>query len=148
MAEGNVYNHPAASKRHSSSVDSGGDGPHDGDMRERVASLEGRLDTLIPTLATKGDMGELRADIKAWMLGTVLVLIVGLASIIFAMTGSINSQLTALKPSPPAQNLTQPIIIQVPYPATASYDGRDQGTRNDAKKPDTNSKWDGKEQKN
>lgn len=46
----------------SSSV-AGGGGPsyHEG-MEPRVTALEARLDTIVPTLATKADIGDMRAD--------------------------------------------------------------------------------------
>jgi roadblock/LC7 domain-containing protein len=46
----------------SSSV-AGGGGPsyHEG-MEPRVTALETRLDTILPTLATKADIGDMRAD--------------------------------------------------------------------------------------
>jgi hypothetical protein len=84
-------------------------------MEHRVTALETRLDTILPTLATKADMGELRADFergqkenRAWMLATVLALFLGILSVgSFLRDGS-------KAPTP----TSAPVIIQVPaYPA-------------------------------
>ena len=80
--------------------------PYDGDMEHRVTALETRLDTILPTLATKADIGELRAEFKGWTLTTALTIVgtmlagfIGIASLI------------AKQPSAPS---SQPIIINVP----------------------------------
>jgi len=44
------------------SVAGGGGPPYHGDMEPRVSALETRLDTILPTLATKADIGDVRAD--------------------------------------------------------------------------------------
>jgi Mg2+ and Co2+ transporter CorA len=38
--------------------------PYHGDMEPRVTALETRLDTILPTLATKADIGDVRADMQ------------------------------------------------------------------------------------
>ena len=122
MAERNVYTLPGlpVPKRPSasSSVDDGGDGPHDGDMRERVAKLEATLGSL----ATKADVETVRADIhktdashKVWMVATVVGLFFGIAALFFGLTSSLNSKIALIKPTSTQQ--AQPIIIQIPYPA-------------------------------
>src|SRR5260363_419356 len=62
--------------------DTGGGGGNNGDMRDRLTALETRFDSVLPTLATKADIEDLRtgihkvdATIKTWMLGTVLTII-------------------------------------------------------------------------
>lgn len=97
------------------SVDSGGDGPHDGGMNERVARLEERFAATLPNLATKADVAALGDSIKTWMIATITGMMFGLAAIIFATVSSINAQLGAGK-SVPA--IPQPIIIQA-APASA-----------------------------
>ena len=87
---------------------SGGGGTYDGDMEHRVTALETRLDTILPTLATKGDIGDLKAEFKGWTLTTVLTL-VGTMLAGFVGLGSMLAKQTP--PQPAAQ---QPIIINVP----------------------------------
>jgi hypothetical protein len=43
-------------------VAGGGEPPYDKDMDRRLTLLETRFDTILPTLATKGDMEALRAE--------------------------------------------------------------------------------------
>jgi Mg2+ and Co2+ transporter CorA len=44
------------------SVAGAGGPPYHGDMEPRVTALETRLDTILPTLATKADIADMRAD--------------------------------------------------------------------------------------
>lgn len=90
-----------------------GDGGGDsiGPMDARLTALE----TLMPTLATKADMADVRTDIQKgvnethrWMLGTVIGLFFGFGALFLAMSN-------ALRPSSPAAQA--PIIINVPTPA-------------------------------
>jgi hypothetical protein len=74
---------------------------------ERVAQIE----ALLPTLATKADIGDIRADfrktdaeIKAWMIATVISLFLGFAGLFFAMNSAHREADT-----PPG-----PTIIQIP----------------------------------
>lgn len=76
-------------------------------VNERVAKIE----ALLPTLATKADIGEIRADfrktdaeIKAWMIATVISLFLGFAGLFFAMN--------AVRKEPGAP--PAPTIIQIP----------------------------------
>ena len=78
-----------------------------------MTALETRLDTILPTLATKADIADVRADIHhavgethKWMIATVVGLFLGFGGLFLAMSN-------ALKPSP-AINPSQPVIIQVP----------------------------------
>lgn len=64
-------------------------------MIERLAKLEQRLDSVLPTLCTKADMESVRADVhrgisemhrglgdmKKWMIATIFVLLFGLFTI-------------------------------------------------------------------
>lgn len=86
----------------------GGNPPYDGAMEHRVTALETRLDTILPTLATKSDIGELRAEFKGWTLTTVLTL-VGTMLAGFVGLGTLISR---QEPQPPASQ--QPIIINIP----------------------------------
>ncbi|SFU78289.1 hypothetical protein [Pseudoduganella namucuonensis] len=69
-----------------------------------------RIDAILPTLATKGDLEALRADVARWTVATVIGLFIGFAGLFVAM-GNI------LRPvSPPAAQPQQPIIIYLPAP--------------------------------
>lgn len=99
----------------------GSEPPHDDNMEHRVTALETRLDTILPTLATKADIGEIRSDlhrndaaIKSWMVATFIALFLGFAGLFFTMTSSLRSG-EHTTPQPQA-----PIVIQVPYPAQQS----------------------------
>lgn len=48
-------------------VAGGGGPPYDGDMDRRLTVLETRFDTILPTLATKADLAELRLDMNGQM---------------------------------------------------------------------------------
>ena len=81
-------------------------------MDTRKTALETRLDTILPTLATKGDIGEVRADIQKgigethrWMIATVIGLFLGFGGLFLAMSN-------ALKPTP-----QPPVVITVPAQA-------------------------------
>ena len=90
----------------------------DGNMEHRVTALETRLDTVLPTLATKTDIESVKSEIhKAsgethrWMLGTVIGLFLGFGGLFLAMSN-------ALKPSPqlPPQSVS---VYTQPAPAPA-----------------------------
>lgn len=110
--------------------------PHDGDMQSRVTALETRLDTILPTLATREDMHKIDASIKTWMIATVATLLFGMGALIFTVGTSLNSGLNSIKSdvqrsvdiaqaaqsSARAAPGTQPVVIQLPamYPSQAS----------------------------
>ena len=90
------------------------DGPEPPDnagMEHRVTALETRLDTVLPTLATKSDVGDLRADFKGWTLTTAL-------TIVGTMVAGFIGIATLLMRQPPTQGASpQPVIITVPATA-------------------------------
>ena len=88
---------------------SGGNGgnPHNDPMEPRISALEARLDTLVPNLATKADIAEVRGDIKGWMLSTVLTIIGTMLAAIFGVA-------QVMKPAPAPSVQQPPIIITVP----------------------------------
>lgn len=108
-------------------VAGGGEPPYDGNMEHRITALEARWDAILPTLATKADLADLRtemrqsfanvdtqfqkmsADNKSWMLATVLAII---GTMLAAILGI--SQLYKAAPPP------TPIIIAVPAAAPVS----------------------------
>lgn len=51
-----------SSEGDSSPVAGAGGPSYHGDMEPRVTALETRLDTILPTLATKADIGDMRAE--------------------------------------------------------------------------------------
>lgn len=94
----------------------GGPPPQDGSMDVRVAKIE----SIIPTLATKadvegvrGDLHKMDASITRWMIATVIALFLGFAGLFFTMSSTINSALErAVKPA--AVQPASPLIIQLP----------------------------------
>ncbi|WP_396615020.1 hypothetical protein ACHZ97_11220 [Lysobacter soli] len=81
-------------------------------MNERVAKLE----ALIPTLATKADIGEVRGDlhkmdasIVRWMIATIVGLFLGFAGLFFTVSNLMKPSSSTVTPVS-----AQPIIIQVP----------------------------------
>lgn len=86
-------------------------------MNERVAAIE----AILPTLATKADLAELRGDmhemnanISRWMQATVLTVI---GTVVLGFAGLGFTLMSAIKPAPQAQ---QPTVIVVPQPIAAS----------------------------
>jgi hypothetical protein len=51
-------------------VAGGGEPPYDGGMEHRMTALETRLDTILPTLATKADVEAVRADVDKLAIST------------------------------------------------------------------------------
>lgn len=103
--------------RHAVNLDKGGGPPYDGGMEHRVTALETRLDTVLPTLATKADLAELKSEVHKgfgemvkWIVGTGFV---GLAALITIMSFVLNN--ATPKAAPPVQQA--PIIINVPAQA-------------------------------
>lgn len=101
--------------------------PDNGDMNARVTALETRLDTILPTLASKADVAELRADVAKgqsdthkgfsdmvkWMVGVAFT---GIAVVISAVT----FLFAQAKPQQQAAQATPPIIINVPQAPAAA----------------------------
>lgn len=79
-----------------------GDG---GDVDTRLTRLETRLDTLLPLLATKGDVSEAKADIIKWTAGLITAAVAIIISVLAFM----------LNRAVPPQAQTQPAPIIV-YP--------------------------------
>ena len=67
----------------------GGNGGGGGnDLRERVARIEGQLESILPHLATKADIESIRTEIKdstntqlKWFISTIL----GIATVVFVI---------------------------------------------------------------
>lgn len=91
---------------------SGGEPPYDGDMEHRITALETRLDTILPTLATKADIGELRAEFKGWTLTTALTIVGTMLAGFIGIASLIAKQ--------PSAQSSQPIIINVPAAQAAA----------------------------
>lgn len=98
------------------------DGPPNGGdnsgMEARLTALETRFDAVLPTLATRADVADVRVDIQRginethkWMIATVIGLFLGFGGLFLAMSN-------ALKPVANSASASQPpIIINVPAPA-------------------------------
>lgn len=78
------------------------------DLDQRVTILETRFDTILPTLATKADLAELKAELKAelhdsmagmhkWIAGTCITLILGLAGLSFSMLTAVQATTQAVE---------------------------------------------------
>jgi hypothetical protein len=80
-------------------------------VETRLTKLETRLDTILPTLATKSDVSET----KAWIAATGFV-ITGL--IITVVSIVINAKMTP-PPSAPAPQSQAPVIVYPPQPISA-----------------------------
>jgi hypothetical protein len=48
----------------------------------RLTILETRFDTILPTLATKADLAELRSELKPLLLGYFLTMVIGFGGVI------------------------------------------------------------------
>lgn len=97
----------------------GGKPPYDGSMEHRLTALETRLDTILPTLATKADIGEIRADlhkmnaeIKSWTLATMLTIVGTMLAAIFGISQIFKTTVQTIPATQPA-----PIVITIPVPA-------------------------------
>ncbi|OZI79886.1 hypothetical protein CAL24_08210 [Bordetella genomosp. 2] len=78
-------------------------------MEHRVTALETRLDTVLPTLATKSDISDTKGEMIKWVAG------IGIASVTVMITvmGFLFSRID----SPKSGATPTPIIIQVPQAA-------------------------------
>jgi hypothetical protein len=123
MRPSNVYNLPGRGdvelvnigESNGGGVDGGGNGPQDGDMEKRLSTLEGRLDAILPTLASKSDIESiktligventhaesLRADVnksisdsKNWMFGILATLTLFALTISLTLYNSLRSSMT------------------------------------------------------
>lgn len=94
-------------------LETGGQPPYDGGMEARLTKLETRLETILPTLATRGDVSEAKADIIKWgatiaFAATAIILSVLLSVLLFAINR------IAL---PTTQQATPVVIYAQPIPA-------------------------------
>lgn len=120
----NVYNFEPANNYTSTGSSTGNGSPPDNtDMEHRITALETRLDTVLPTLATKADLADLRTemhkgfgDIIKWIVGTGFV---GLAAMITIITFVLNNAVpkTPAAPQPPAIIINVPANSPAPLPA-------------------------------
>jgi hypothetical protein len=75
----------------------GGNPPYDGDMEARLTALETRLDTILPTLATKIDLSDLRTEMhrelhtQTWrIIGSMLTFGTLLTAIVFYIARNVH----------------------------------------------------------
>jgi hypothetical protein len=93
-------------------VAGGGEPPYDADMDRRLTVLETRIDTIVPTLATKNDIDVVRVEIeklrselfKAFndamlrMMALVIALFVGAMGVNITMVNSLRTLIAASQP--------------------------------------------------
>ena len=88
-----------------------------------MTTLEARLNTILPTLATKGDVEALKTEIHKstsethrWMIGTAIGLFFGFGALFLAMSNSYR---------PMANHGQQPVVISIPQalPVSPSLNG-------------------------
>jgi hypothetical protein len=96
-------------------IDKGGGPPYDGDMEHRLTALETKIETILPTLATKADVADAKSNIVQWVAGIGFAIV---AIIVSVMAFMLNR---ALPPQSAAAPGTPPIVINVPaqQPAAA-----------------------------
>lgn len=99
-----------------------GDGEGGMDSNERLAKLESRIDTALPTLATKADIADVKAGVSAatadvvkWVAGSAIGIVVMLVSI-FAFMLNRAVPVPAPTPQSPINIYTQQPIAQPPTP--------------------------------
>jgi hypothetical protein len=81
------------------------------DSDGRLTRLETRIETILPTLATKGDMEEVKSSLVMWLSTVILAasaIVVGI--LLFAIN----------RASPPQQPTQQAPIVVYPQPAPQS----------------------------
>ena len=84
-------------------VDTGGGPPNNGEMEHRLTALETRLETILPTLATRADVSEAKSAIVMWMSGVVFA----------AAALTVSVLLFAINRASPMPAQLQPIVIQL-----------------------------------
>ena len=96
-------------------------GPTDGDELEtRLTRLETRIDTLLPTFATKGDVSDAKSDIIKWLAGIAFAIVtIIIAVMAFMFNRAIPPQQMApiVIYSQPAQQ-SSPLTSQSPPAST------------------------------
>ena len=105
---------------------------HDSVLAVRLTALETRIDTILPTLATKADIGEVKADIgevkaalgaaigdaKAAIAETKSAIITWMTASLFALTAIFLSSLFFVANRlAPAVGATQTVAVPAPPPA-------------------------------
>jgi hypothetical protein len=66
-------------------------GDEPGRMNERIITLEATL----PTLATKADVSELKADTRTWVIGHWVAMMAVILSVLFHLSGALERTLDA-----------------------------------------------------
>ncbi len=77
----------------------------DGEMEHRLTALETRLDTVLPTLATKADIASIESKIVKWVAGIGIATVTVIISVLSFLFSRIDHE-------PPPQQ--PPIIINIP----------------------------------
>jgi hypothetical protein len=82
--------------------------PYDGEMEHRLTALETKIETILPTLATKADVADAKSNIVQWVAGIGFAIV---AIIVSVMAFMLNR---ALPPQSAGAGSPQPIVINVP----------------------------------
>ena len=69
-------------------------------MDTRLTKLETRMDTILPTLATKGDVSEAKSDIIKWLAGVAFAITAIIVSVLAFMLNRAVPQQSAVQPAP------------------------------------------------
>jgi hypothetical protein len=56
-------------------------------LDRRLTTLETRFDTILPTLATKADLAELKSELKSVLFGYFITIVLGFAGVIGTIIG-------------------------------------------------------------
>jgi len=98
---------------------------HNQPVETRLAVLEACREDIIPTLATKADLGDLRTELHKmdaglirWMLTTAVALFVGIAGMLFAQQRSLDNAISRLE----RLYATTQTVPTEPSPATLPQD--------------------------
>jgi hypothetical protein len=86
------------------------------DNWDEFRDFRGRVEAILPTLATKAEMEALRADIARWTLATVIGLFLGFSGLFVGMGNLYWKQEPPAARTPPQP----PVIIYVPAAAPAA----------------------------
>lgn len=100
--------------RWSRPLESGGEPPDNDRMEHRLTVLETRLDAVLPTLATKGDVSEAKSSIVMWLSGIVFA---GTAITITVLIFAINRMGSPAPTQAQSAPVQSPASQSVPIPA-------------------------------
>ncbi|KXU35803.1 hypothetical protein AXK11_05525 [Cephaloticoccus primus] len=65
-------------------------------IEERVVVLETRWQDIVPNLATKTDLGDLRWSLAKWIMGAIATVLIGLVGSFLMLQGNLNATASRL----------------------------------------------------